>query len=92
MGRGSEALAAAGKAANLVDVSEGNIQLARFWALKGNREQALHYLSRAAELRLTDSNVPVDALLEEGTEFSLFDADPAFEAILNELNRQGAGG
>ena len=87
-GREDEALAAARKAGGLPDTGTGNIQLARFWLLKGNRDRALHHLDRALELGIVAPIVNIDVLLLEDPDFAPLRGEPRFEEITQELKRQ----
>jgi tetratricopeptide (TPR) repeat protein/predicted Ser/Thr protein kinase len=87
-GRTDEALAAARKAGGLPGTGKGNIELARFWLLRGDRDQALHHLDRVLELGLVFSVLNIDVLLLEDPDFAPLLGEPRFEEIAQELKRQ----
>jgi hypothetical protein len=87
-GRGDEALAAARETDGLLSTGKGNIELARFWLLRGDRDQALHHLDRALELGLANPILNVDTLLLEDPDFAPLRGEPRFEEIAQELKRQ----
>jgi serine/threonine protein kinase/tetratricopeptide (TPR) repeat protein len=87
-GRGDEALAAAREAGDLLDTGKGNIELARFWLLRSERDRALHHLDRALELGLVNPILNIDTLLLEDPDFAPLRGEPRFEEIARELKRQ----
>jgi tetratricopeptide (TPR) repeat protein/tRNA A-37 threonylcarbamoyl transferase component Bud32 len=88
VGREDEALAAADSASRLSDTGGGNIELARFWVLRGESDRALRHLARALEIGLALQNLSIDVILLEDRDFAPLRGDPRFEEIAQQLKRQ----
>ncbi len=80
-GRAHEAQEKARDAAALTDSSRGARALACYWALVGNRSEALRLLRRALELGIADFQIIREPI------FKPFHGDPEFERILAEAKR-----
>ena len=87
-GRADEAFTAARKAEALLHTGTGNIELARFWILKGDWDSALHHLDRALELGLANPRINVEVLLLEDPDFVQLRGEPRFEAIVAEVKKR----
>ena len=84
----ADALAAAEAAADMTDQGVGNIHLARYWILAGNRARALGHLRRSIEPGVP-SVYPLDIIWAEGdSDFAPLYGDPEFEEIVAEVRRQ----
>jgi len=87
-GREDEALQAERHAAGLTETGKGSVDLARFWLLKGDRDQALHHLGRAVEVGFVDPDFNIEILLVDDGDFAPLQGEARFREIVEELKMQ----
>jgi len=87
-GRETEALAAAEGASRLTDRRLGNVHLARYWLLAGNRDQALRRLRRCVEPGVPSAYVTQLYFAEDDPDFAPLRGDPEFQAIVAEATKR----